>query len=529
MVAWLAVMFIMPALQGRATPIAIQNEIILELGEAETAQSSGYSGVIPMNLSVMVGDSGDDLADAYNFLAAVPFAIRSNSTHTASGLILPDDIEDYASPLDDWLELLGGSMNELVFIGDVQNTDHLALTSVANSHTTITGTDHIEIAANLAQEFFIGTSSVVLVEAPNINQFSESITVTNTSSTLSSMSYESKTGSTSSSSDWEYYGSFSPSGGGAIITLTSGDDYIWFDLLAREGSRYYPMDFPYYDGRTVMYPYEERPGSTWILHAIDFYDYDRTVTLNFDIDVPDADFYPFTVESGEDCRIDFDLSVVGGTACDIGLNVLDPSGNIILNANRFALIEDVAEVSEISVSLSHPTPGQYRAYVYSAEHTSVSYDLSIVKRVISDDRQAAAAGAANGAGLASLLGAPLLYTNGGSLETVTLQTIQALSPQTVYFVNPIGPVDSSIEDELDGLGLYVNTIENFAEVQLMLSALDARNSAQGSAILYDSIGTAFAAAGLSVAHRKGPAIPFSYGDSGLMTISQIPEQISWNR
>jgi len=108
MVAWLAVMFIMPALQGRATPIAIQNEIILELGEAETAQSSGYSGVIPMNLSVMVGDSGDDLADAYNFLTAVPFAIRSNSTHTASGLILPDDIEDYASPLDDWLELLGG-------------------------------------------------------------------------------------------------------------------------------------------------------------------------------------------------------------------------------------------------------------------------------------------------------------------------------------------------------------------------------------------------------------------------------------
>lgn len=529
MVAWLAVMFIMPALQGRATPIAIQNEIILELGEAETAQSSGYSGVIPMNLSVMVGDSGDDLADAYNFLAAVPFAIRSNSTHTASGLILPDDIENYASPLDDWLELLGGSMNELVFIGDVQNTDHLALTSVANSHTTITGTDHIEIAANLAQEFFIGTSSVVLVEAPNINQFSESITVTNTSSTLSSMSSRSQTGSTSSSSDWEYYGSFSPSGGGAIITLTSGDDYIWFDLLAREGSRYYPMDFPYYNGRTVMYPYEERPGSTWILHAIDFYDYDRTVTLNFDIDVPDADFYPFTVESGEDCRIDFDLSVVGGTACDIGLNVLDPSGNIILNANRFALIEDVAEVSEISANLSHPTPGQYRAYVYSAEHTSVSYDLSIVKRVISDDRQAAAAGAANGAGLASLLGAPLLYTNGGSLETVTLQTIQALSPQTVYFVNPIGPVDSSVEDELDGLGLYVHKIENFTEVQSMLSTLDARNSSQDSAILYDSIGTAFAAAGLSVAHRKGPAIPFSYGDSGLMTLSQIPEQISWNR
>ncbi len=529
MVIWLVLMLFMPVLNSSFMTISAQHEIVLELEEGATSQLPSYSGVMPMDLSVMVGDSGNDFTNAYNYLAAVPLTIRSNSTHTASGLILPDDITDYASPLDDWVELLGGSLDELVFIGNVQNPDHLALTSIADSQITISGINHIEMAANIAQEFFIGSSSVVLVEVPVSDQFSNSITIADTSATLSAMSSRSVGGSTSSSSDWEYFGSYTPNGGGAIIRLTSGDDYIWFDLLAREGSRYYPMDFPYYDGRTVMYPYEDRDGSTWTLHAIDFYEYSRTVSLQFSIDVPDADFYTFDIAAGEDCRIDFDLTVAGGTPRNIGLNILDPSGNIILNANRFALFQGANEVSEISTSLSHPAPGQYRAYVYSAEDTSVTYDLSITKHIINHDFQAAAASAANGAGLASQLGAPLLYTNGGSLDVITQQAIEAISPQTIYFVNPTGQVDLDIENELDALGLNVNKIENFTQVESMISALAERVSSEGSVALYDSIGTSFAAAGLSSAQRKCLAIPFSYADSGLMTLSQIPEQINWNR
>ncbi len=526
---WFAIMFFSPLIQGAFIQSSIQSNTVFDLESVLPSQYSGYSGVIPMDLTVMVGDSGNDLTNAFNYLAAVPLTIRSNSTHTTSGLVLPDDIEDYASPLNEWLELLGGSLNELVFVGNVQNPDHQALTSIADTHYTISGTDHIEMAANLATEFFAGTSTVVLTEAPFSPLYSDSITIADTSATLNAMYSTSRSGSTSASSDWEYFGTYSPTGGGAIITLTSGDSYIWFDLLAQEGSRYYPMDFPYYDGRTVMYPYDERPGSTWILHAIDFYEYSRTVNLHFDIDIPDADFYTFTVAPGEDCKIDFDLSVIGGTPRNIGLNVLDPSGNIILNANRFALFEGVNEVSEISVSLSHPTPGSYRAYVYSAEDTSVSYDLSIVKNVINNDFQAAAANAANGASLASHLGAPLLYTNGRSLDSVTEQAIQYISPQTVYFMNPTGQGDSTIRNELEALGCNVNAVENFTEVQILLSALDERSNSLGSVALYDSLGTSFAAAGLSATQRGCPAIPYSYADSGLMTLSQIPEQLSWNR
>ena len=528
MVLWIALILTAPAFMGWNSSVPQTNAISLELPASELAQTE-YSGVIPMDLSVMVGDSGDDLINAYNYLAAVPFVIRSNSTHTASGLLLPDDIESYASPLDDWIEVLGGSMNELVFLGDVQNADHLALTGIADSQVTISGTDHFEMAANLAQQYFVGASSVVLVEAPHLSQFSDSIELVDTVATLDAMSSRSQSGSTSSSNDWEYFGSFSPNGGGAIITRTSGDDYIWFDLLSKENGEYYSLDYPYYDGRTVMYPYEERSGDTWYLHAIDLYQYGRTVSLYFDIDVPDADFYTINVESGEDCRIDFDLSVVGGNPCDIGLNVLDPEGNIVLSGNRFALFEDVAEVSEISVSLSHPRAGQYRAYVFSAEHSQISYDLTITKQVIGEQRQAAMAAAANGATIASLLGAPLLYTSGESIDPVTLQAILALSPQTVYYVNPIGPVDTAIEEELDNLGVSVNTIEDFHQMQFRLSALDTRDNSTGSVTLYDSVGTGFAAAGLSAAQRKSIVMPFNYEDSCLMTYSQIPEQIGWLR
>ena len=171
----------------QSSTMMVQQELGLPVRAADLAQTS-YSGVIPMDLTVMVGVSGNDVQNAFNYLAAVPFAIRSNSTHTASGLILPDDIESYASPLDDWVEFLGGSLNELVFLGDVQNSDHLALTSIADSLTEITGTDHITMAANLAQEFFVGSPSVGAVETPNANQFSDSITMFDVTDTLSGMS-----------------------------------------------------------------------------------------------------------------------------------------------------------------------------------------------------------------------------------------------------------------------------------------------------------------------------------------------------
>ena len=88
LIGLIAVMLMAPALLGWSVPTESRDIYVFQLDEAMLSQGSGYSGVIPMDLSVMVVDSGDNLTDALNYLAAVPLAIRSNRTHTTSGLLL---------------------------------------------------------------------------------------------------------------------------------------------------------------------------------------------------------------------------------------------------------------------------------------------------------------------------------------------------------------------------------------------------------------------------------------------------------
>ncbi|MFX1369746.1 MAG: hypothetical protein ACFFAY_14210, partial [Promethearchaeota archaeon] len=140
-------------------------------GQFTSAQTwEEYDGTIPMNIVTIVGDAGNSYSTAMSQIAAVPLNVRSNGQHMAAGLLLPDDILPYTSPLDEWMDLAGNSISELVYIGTVSNPEHTALTGYADTFTQISGIDHFEVAANIAEQFFHGTDSLVLAYAYDLTQ-----------------------------------------------------------------------------------------------------------------------------------------------------------------------------------------------------------------------------------------------------------------------------------------------------------------------------------------------------------------------
>ena len=511
---------IMPASMAPQANIVMHDDAVF-------SQGGSYDGTIPMNSCVFVGDVVNDYQTALSYLAAVPLSIRSNTTHMTSALLLPDT-DAYETPLEEWLALADYAMQEAIYIGDVSNPDFISAGGFADNTYYIDGENYFDVAAEIAVQFFGGTSQVVLVEAnPTIRYNND--TLYDTSNVLSGLSTTYMSGTTSQSNDWEWFGNYNPTGGGAIFTLENGDEYIWFDLLAREDGEYYPLDFPYLDGESVRFPYTDRPGEQWVLHAIDLYNYVRTVYLDIRVQVPQAEFYSFTVEPGEDCVIDFEVDVT--TEAAVGMNVLGPSGDLVLSANRFALFSEYGDTTGFSATLAHPAPGTYQAYVYNAESHSVGYSIEITKKVIMEDWREAGASAANGASIASALGAPLLYYNSDGLSPYTLGALTILQPERAVVVKPMGTHVYDIGSHLHDLEIQPTMLDSFGEIQSYLEVLHTQGPplGVGDLVVYDGDGTFFSSAGLAATQRRTVAVPFDYDDSGLMTLSQIPEQLNWMR
>ncbi|NHJ14894.1 MAG: hypothetical protein EAX95_14530, partial [Candidatus Thorarchaeota archaeon] len=463
-----------------------------------------YEGTIPMNLVTVVGETGNEYSTALSQIAAIPLNIRSDGYLTAAGLLLPDSItHPQESPLEEWLALADNSIDELVFIGNVSN--HTYLSSLADEFTEISGANHYEVASEIALEYFQGTQAVVVAYAGSLDDIFNVQTLVDASGEhLGPPQVDTISASTTPSRDWEWMGSVAPSGGGIICEFSSdGGNYMSIDLLAQRGTEYYSLDYGYTSEMRVRYPYENSPHEDWKLHVIDWYDESRTVDFDFEVKSIAADTYTVNVNPGEDCRIDIDVDF-GASQVRGGLHILGPTGELILNANRYSMLTEVpgfGEVYNIRASLSHPMPGDYEIFVTNSEDYSISYDLSIVKNTVKDEWQASAASSANAASLASILGAPILYTDSDSLTTTTLNAIAALKPEEVWIVDPLSGISSAVTAQLASLAEEVNELKSFREVHNELTGRAMLPRTGGRVTLYDSQGTHFVPAALSATKR----------------------------
>ena len=78
-----------------------------------------FDGPIPMDITTIIGNSGSDYIDALNYITAIPLTYQRNGDEIASGMLLPDHSYSIQTPIEEWLELLGGDLEELVYIGSI--------------------------------------------------------------------------------------------------------------------------------------------------------------------------------------------------------------------------------------------------------------------------------------------------------------------------------------------------------------------------------------------------------------------------
>jgi len=532
----LSIIFVLVILNLSAVPTANLSSInIQDFDEVDSVArlAEEYSdALLALNMTTIVGTGGSEYENAMNLIAASTLAIRRGESTEARSLVVPDSLElDIETPLDEWLTFLGGSTEELLFIGDVDQADYQDVIDGTGFVHSINESNFFDTASSIASQYF-GTSDTVVVTYANSSpdMFSEITTLYNEEGNLSAPTTTATGYSTSSSNNWERKVSITR-GGGGIVAWTTGSSSVLNYQLAQlgisYGGKYYGLDYPWYGNHKMAYPYFEGFGTQWFFNFIDLYPYSRTASFTLYVSTLDIQRYPFTIGDEEIAQVE--LSLTSSTnSTPIGLYVLDPDGGLILDANRFALLESEMESTTIEATLAYPGPGNYTAYVTTPSASGASYDIEIVKKVFNPDFIESQIASTNGLSIASLQDSPLLFSDGEGLCASVISALSKIRPDDIIVVDPSNKFTSATRNSLSTFAPNVEYVIGLEGMQEFISDEigSVRNS--GNVTIFDPNGGYFAAAGLSAAARMGLAIPICYQGSEMVTKARIPEQFAWH-
>ena len=167
---------------------------------------------------------------------------------------------------------------------------------------------------------------------------------------------------------------------------------------------------------------------------------------------------------------------------DINLALIDPDGRLVQWAPAGSLY---AALGRESLNMPYPSSGDWTILAAwmnaTAEQNAitVTWDISTMP----DDLQAHLESAANGAVIASLMNAPLLYVSRNDVPEITQAVAERLGVSIAILVDPNNIHSSSLETQLDfGLLTNVNT-------HAMLSNMIRTISHQNDVVISTPIGT----------------------------------------
>lgn len=175
--------------------------------------------------------------------------------------------------------------------------------------------------------------------------------------------------------------------------------------------------------------------------------------------------------------------------------------------------------TEYSVDVHNAMQGTWTAIVvpYLDENGedigfSGSYSIKIDKRVYNEKRLNAAMSAANGAVIASMNHAPLLYVTENDIPAETSEALSSLNPENIIFVN-IGSISSAEVDATKELLLMQEVIDEIKS-----------NEHSENFITITSLGTKegyFAPAAMAAAYHTSPVLNIGEASDAYNTIDKI--------
>jgi hypothetical protein len=497
---------------------------------SEYTLSAGSNESIPVRRVTFVAHDDSSYLDDFAYIAAVPSSIcYSGGTRYISPLLYTGSSDAEKWLLDDWSSYLSsdGGTSEVVSIGNLSQSEIYELQDAtgARVYPQITGSTSSEFAAKIALNDWRSADTVVLslskddfvgpqitngstsytFSSPVINTYQTSVVVNNESSIVIPFTPPAETGWIDAAVNWT---------GSEIFT------HILKDPQGRA------VDYSVY--RQVIF--ERNPSAGYVTNPLPLYswvpmtspgEWSVVVSPQSLIQQPvnlDATFrfYPGltrTITVPADAKwlnITANWDNAGTT---INLALVDPNGRMIMWAPAESLLGGAGSKS---MQVSYPSPGDWTLVGAWADPAAENNKVDITWQIetIPDDLQPYLESAANGAVVASLLNAPLLYVNADSVPSLTSWTISHLGATNCILVDPADLHTASLTNALSSL-LFVSTVSTYPMLSNMISSL----SGKSGVVLTVPLGNAdelFAPAAYSGAYH-GAVVYSLCGDNNAVT------------
>ena len=487
--------------------------------------SAAQDEVTPLRRATFVASNPESLVDDFAFMAAVPTSTFAYGGHTyVSPLVYYTESESERWLIDDWVEYLGpdGGVSQAVIVGDMQESSVLNLQQVLGSivYPRIEGNSSAEIAAKLALMDW-RTSDVAVFAIANDTLGLPRVVTGSVSHTFVNNPTTTQTQSVSVSTKDPVYVPFTPPSGAGWLEGSfnwTGDEIFTHVLLD-------PYDAPV-DYSVIAQTYMERlvsnpvPLYFWVPKSADgewnviLRPVSITDTISVDCEIKYHAGFTQAISVPSSARW---LNVTidwNNAATDLNLALIDPAGRLGQWAPAGSILSNPGRES---ISLPYPMAGNWTAVVAWMDSTTESNDVLLSWSVVSlpESLQAYLESAANGAVLASLLNAPLLYVTDDTVPEVTQWAVDRLGVNVSFLVDPNNIHSSTLTDAL-GLFSFVQDLNNYPLVSSWIKAVSGRSDV----VVTVPTGTGnelFAPAALSGAVHGAPVFSLCGDDNTLTT------------
>lgn len=199
--------------------------------------------------------------------------------------------------------------------------------------------------------------------------------------------------------------------------------------------------------------------------------------------------------------------------------LIDPEGNVFF-PNYFEFTDTEFPRAPIYISnlgrlnAPYPAPGNWTLIVEAPPsppapprpiNMTVEYTVEYRIQLYDEERDNYVEAAANGAVIASLKNAPLLYTENDTLPQETVKALRILNVQNVTLVDPAGMVSGAVKTAITGIGIDITELASLEEIISYIRGL----SGETDLILTVPTGGFFAPAALAGAFHGAPVLTFS--------------------
>jgi hypothetical protein len=464
----------------------VEPTIFLDKVSAPFQKSFISNDPIPLSKTTFVGYDPDGYIDDFAYIAAVPASTFVNDGNQyISPLIHRTGSDSENWLVEDWTDYLSldGGMKQVVLIGDFSATQIKEISKATHTkpYPIITGSTSAEIAAKLAylewqtsdvavfalaQDTFenlteiSGTASHTFTNV-KVETFDTTVSVSGIDSTNVTFTPPASAGWLEGSFDWSATG---------VITHRLMDpndrvvDYSYYRQVVFERDPNYvgtPIPLQFWLPKTM--------DGEWsmILNPWDSLD----TTVDCSIRYHPGFEQTITVPSNAKW---LNISVNWDNAgTDVNLALIDPDGRLVQWAPAGSLF---SALGGESLNMPYPSFGDWTLLTAwmnatQSEQNTLSIDWEI--STLPDDLQAHLESAANGAVIASLMNAPLLYVSRTSVPEMTRLVAKKLGVTISILVDPNNIHSASLEEQLD-FGLLTN-VNTHSMLSYMIRSLSNQN------------------------------------------------------